>query len=70
MASRWFGLTALLDKEGKAWADAGLRYLKVSDAEMLERIERDAGLLRLPLIRAGNRLSAGHDEESWKTMLA
>jgi arsenate reductase (glutaredoxin) len=65
-----FGLAGLLDKEGKAWADAGLKYLRVSDAEMLQRIERDAGLLRLPLIRAGNKLSAGHDEESWKAMLA
>jgi arsenate reductase-like glutaredoxin family protein len=65
-----FGLAGVLDKDGKAWADAGLKYLKVSDAEMLQRIERDAGLLRLPLIRAGNKLSAGHDEESWKAMLA
>ncbi|MGD1072620.1 MAG: ArsC/Spx/MgsR family protein [Bryobacteraceae bacterium] len=65
-----FGLAGVLDKEGKSWADAGLKYLKVSDAEMLTRIERDAGLLRLPLVRAGNRLSAGHDEQSWKAMLA
>ena len=63
-----FGLTALLDTEGKAWIDAGLKYLKVSDSEMLQRIERDPKLLRLPLIRGGNRLSAGHDEDAWKAM--
>jgi len=64
-----FGLSALLDTEGKAWIDAGLKYLKVSDSEMLGRTERDPKLLRLPLIRGGNRLSVGHDEDSWKAML-
>lgn len=36
---------------------------------MLARIEREPHLLRLPLIRAGNRLSITHDEEWWRTML-
>jgi arsenate reductase (glutaredoxin) len=65
-----FGLTGLLDSEGKAYLDAGLKYLKVSDSEMLGRIERDAKLLRLPLVRAANRLSIGQDEESWNALLA
>ncbi|MEP6714733.1 MAG: ArsC/Spx/MgsR family protein [Terriglobia bacterium] len=64
-----FGLAALVDKAGKAWEDAGLKYLKVSDADLLGRIERDPRLLRLPLVRAGNRISVGHDEEAWKAML-
>jgi arsenate reductase len=65
-----FGLAGLIDTEGKAYLDAGLKYLKVSDAELLEKIERDPKLLRLPLVRAANRISIGHDEESWKAMLA
>ena|SRR6476660_305753 len=65
-----FGLTGLLDSEGKAYLDAGLKYLKVSDSEMLGRIERDAKLLRLPLVRAANLLSIGQDKESWNAMLA
>jgi arsenate reductase-like glutaredoxin family protein len=65
-----FGLRALLDTEGKAALDAGLKYLKLSDSEILERIERDPQLLRLPLIRADKRLSIGQDEDSWKAMLA
>src|SRR3954468_10493641 len=52
-----FGLGALLDSEGKAYIDAGLKYLKPSDSRMLEKIEREPGLLRLPLVRSGNRLS-------------
>jgi arsenate reductase (glutaredoxin) len=65
-----FGLTALLDTEGKAYVDAGLKYLKVSEAELLGRVERDARLLRLPLVRCGNRFSVGQDQDSWLAMLA
>src|SRR5271166_1487796 len=63
-----FGLPALLDTDSKSYADAGLKYLKVSDAELLQRIERDPALLRLPLVRAATGLSVGEDEESWKAM--
>jgi arsenate reductase len=64
-----FGLVELLDKEGTAYVDAGLKYLKLSETELLARIERDPKLLRLPLIRSAGRLSIGHDENSWKAML-
>ena len=64
-----FGLAALLDSEGKAYVDAGLKYYKLSDADLLSRMERDPKLLKLPLIRGGKVLSIGHDEESWKAML-
>jgi arsenate reductase (glutaredoxin) len=64
-----FGLTGLLDTEGSAYVDAGLKYLKTNDAELLARIEREPKLLRLPLVRAANRISIGHDEPSWKLML-
>ena len=64
-----FGWARLLDSEGKAYVDGGLKYLKLSDSELLGKIARDPQLLGLPLIRAGNRLSVGHDEESWKAML-
>ena len=65
-----FRLTGLVDTEGKPWIDAGLGYLKLSDSELLSRIEREPKLLRLPLIRAGSYLSIGHDEAAWKAMLA
>ena len=64
-----FGLAALIDSESSAWVDAGLKYIKISDAEMLARIERDSRLLRLPLVRAGNLLSVGQDQDAWKAML-
>jgi arsenate reductase len=63
--SERFGLAGLLDREGKAYIDAGLPYLKLSDAELLARVERSPKLLRLPLIRSANLLSIGHDEGAW-----
>lgn len=64
-----FGLSQLLDTEGAAYEDSGLKYLKSSEAEILERIERDPRLLRLPLVRSASRLSIGSDEAGWKAML-
>jgi arsenate reductase len=65
-----FGLMGLLDSDGKAYIDAGLKYYKLSDAELLARIERDPRLLRLPLVRGGKLLSIGHHEDAWRAMLA
>jgi arsenate reductase len=64
-----FGLTSLLDTEGKSYTAAGMKYLKLSESDTLAKIERDPQLLRLPLVRAGNHLSIGRDEDSWKAML-
>lgn len=38
----------------------------MGDAEILERVIADPGLLRLPLVRYGNELSIGVDEETWR----
>jgi arsenate reductase-like glutaredoxin family protein len=65
-----FGLAQLLDMESPSYVDAGLKYLRTSDADLLERIAGDPRLLRLPLVRAGNRLSFGQDDAAWNTMLA
>ena len=64
-----FGLNGILDTEGKAYLDAGLKYYKLSDVEMLARVERDANLLRLPMVRGGKLLSVGNDADAWKAML-
>ena len=65
-----FGLNGLLDVEGKPYQDAGLKYLRLSEPELLARIEREPRLLRLPLVRSAKMIATGHDEESWKAMLA
>jgi arsenate reductase len=53
------GAPALADREGKAWREAGLAYLKMTDTELAERLLADTRLLRLPLVRFGNAVSAG-----------
>ena len=64
-----FGLATLIDTESESWIDSGLKYLKMSDSQLIEKVERDPKLLRLPLIRSGNLVSVGKDEEAWKAML-
>jgi arsenate reductase len=64
-----FGFAGLVDSEGKTYTDAGMKYLKLSDSDLLTRIEREPKLLKLPLVRGANRLSVGKDEDSWKAML-
>ena len=65
-----FSLSGIVDSQGKPWIEAGLGYMKMSDAELLARIEREPGLLLLPLVRCANRLSVGPDEAAWKAMVA
>jgi arsenate reductase-like glutaredoxin family protein len=65
-----FGLPQLIDRESKPYVDAGLQYMKLTDSDLLGRIERDPKLLRLPLVRSGSRLAVGHDEAAWQSMLA
>jgi arsenate reductase-like glutaredoxin family protein len=59
------GARALLDETSKAYRDAGLGYLRMDDAQIAERLLADARLLRLPLIRFGNEVTAGRAEPTW-----
>ena len=68
--SERFGLSALIDREGKAFAAAGMQYLRLSDADLLAKIEKDPSLLKLPLVRCGNKLSIGNDPAGWTSMTA
>jgi arsenate reductase-like glutaredoxin family protein len=60
------GAQALLNTESRAYKDAGLGYLRMGDAEILERIAANPALLRLPLVRFDNDVAAGRDESTWK----
>jgi arsenate reductase (glutaredoxin) len=60
------GAAALLDPESRAYKEGGLSYLRMDDAEIVERISANPALLRLPLVRFDNEVAAGRDEATWK----
>ena len=64
------GARALADTAGRAWRDAGLGYLSMTDAELVDRLFADQRLLRLPLVRIGNGIVAGPDEAAWRELLS
>ena len=64
------GISSLIDTAEKAYIDEGLQYLKLTDLDWIAKIESNPKLLRVPLVRSGNRISVGHDEKAWKGMLA
>ena len=64
------GARQLLDETSKPYREQGLAYLSTTDAALSERLLRDARLLRLPLVRHGNDVTAGTDEATWKAWLA
>ena len=64
------GARALLDPDSKAYRDGGLGYLRMDDAEIVERLLAQPSLLRLPLVRIGNDVAAGRDEAAWKRLVS
>ena len=64
------GAASLADREGKAWLDAGLGYLRMDDAELATRLLADQRLLRIPLVRFGNAFSAGRDAAAWRALVS
>ena len=64
------GARAVADTEGKAWRDAGLGYVAMTESELAERLLENQRLLRLPLVRVGNGVAAGRDEAAWKRLLS
>jgi len=65
-----FGALRLLDETSKPYRDGGLEYLRLDEADAIERVLNDPRLLKLPLVRSGNNLSIGLDENAWRGWLA
>lgn len=64
------GAAALLDTDGRAYREAGLAYLSTDTAGITARLLADVRLIRLPLVRYGDHVTAGKDEATWKMWLA
>lgn len=65
-----FGVNALVDREGRRYVDAGLRYSNLSDDRWLEKLADEPGLLRTPLVRFKHRLTIGIAEDQWTQWVA
>jgi arsenate reductase-like glutaredoxin family protein len=63
------GARALLDETSRSYRDAGLAHLSLDEAGIVDRLLRDARLLRMPLVRHGEAVTAGRAEATWAAWL-
>ena len=64
------GAAALLDTDGRQYKDLGLGYMRLGDDEITTRLLANNRLLRLPLVRLGESVTAGPADATWKAWLA
>jgi len=64
------GAAALLDTESRAYREQGLAFLTTDSAGITSRLLADVKLMKLPLVRYGDAVTAGKAEETWKAWLA
>lgn len=62
-----FGITGLVDRSSKRFAELGLTHAQFSDQRWIEKLAEEPRLLRIPLVRNGNALTIGPAEQDWKS---
>jgi arsenate reductase-like glutaredoxin family protein len=65
-----FGAGALVDRASRRFAELGLAHSRQSDAWWESKLATEPDLLRMPLVRNGNRLTVGLTEDEWRTWIA
>jgi arsenate reductase-like glutaredoxin family protein len=61
-----FGVQALIDTAAKRYAELGIAAARLSDERWLEKLTVEPLMLRMPLVRAQQRLTVGLDEAAWR----
>jgi|SRR5450759_42457 len=61
---------ALLDTDSRGPTDARPADITTNAGSLIARIHADVRLLRLPLVRYGDDVTAGQDETTWRAWLA
>ena len=64
------GAAALLDTESRPYREGGLAYLTTDASGINARLLADVRLLKLPLVRYGDDVTAGKAEDAWRAWLA
>ena len=65
-----FGEEKLIARDAKRFKTLGLQTAYYGDDRWLEIAADEPLILRMPLVRNGNRLTVGHDEESWREWMS
>lgn len=60
-----FGVTALIDRSSKRFADLGLASSRLSHQHWLGKLAEEPLLLRMPLVRSQGKLTVGLAEDQW-----
>lgn len=64
------GVEKLIDREGKRYAERGLKYSAPTGPRIEQALIDDPLLLRTPVVRAGDRATVGPAPETWAAWLA
>lgn len=64
-----FGIDALVNKDSKDYEKSGLEYMRVSDDDLLEKLLKNPKMMQQPLLKSGNDLSIGWDEQKWRAIV-
>jgi arsenate reductase (glutaredoxin) len=64
-----FGIAALVDRDSRRFAELGLAHAQLSAERWLEKLVEEPLLLRMPLVRAQQRLTIGAAEAEWREWL-
>jgi arsenate reductase (glutaredoxin) len=64
-----FGEQDLIDRSSKRLTALGLQSAFYGNERWLEIASEEPLILRMPLVRSGNRLTVGHDEAGWRGWL-
>jgi arsenate reductase (glutaredoxin) len=63
------GVEKLIDREGRRYVDRGLKYAAPTGPRIEQILLDDPLLLRTPIVRTGDRATAGWAEETWRRWL-
>lgn len=64
-----FGVSALIDKDSKRYAELGLGVVRYDDDRWLDKLAEEPLVLRVPLVRCQQKLTIGLAESDWKAWL-
>lgn len=61
-----FGIDALIDRQSKRFGKLCLEHAQLTESRWLEKLLEEPMLLKMPLVRCGQRLTVGLVEDEWR----